>query len=79
LITGSFNWTKNAENDNQENLLITTNKPLIDQYVKRFEVLWGKGGEFESQRDLSFSSFVKGCLMNAMRLLQWMRKEQGAF
>lgn len=52
LITGSFNWSDNAEKDNQENLLIMTDKKLIDQYAKRFEVLWTKGQEFEIKQDL---------------------------
>ena len=38
LITGSFNFTKAAEEKNAENLLILKgNKPLIDQYLQNFE------------------------------------------
>ena len=38
LITGSFNFTKAAEEKNAENLLILKgNKALIDQYLQNFE------------------------------------------
>lgn len=37
LITGSFNFTKAAENNNTENLLIMKgNKPLVDRYIQNF-------------------------------------------
>jgi phosphatidylserine/phosphatidylglycerophosphate/cardiolipin synthase-like enzyme len=38
LITGSFNFTKAAEEKNAENLLIIkNNKPLIDRYLSNFD------------------------------------------
>ncbi len=38
IITGSFNFTKAAEEKNAENLLILKgNKPLVDQYLQNFE------------------------------------------
>jgi phosphatidylserine/phosphatidylglycerophosphate/cardiolipin synthase-like enzyme len=38
LITGSFNFTKAAEEKNAENILITKgNKPLIDKYLLNFD------------------------------------------
>jgi phosphatidylserine/phosphatidylglycerophosphate/cardiolipin synthase-like enzyme len=37
LITGSFNFTKAAEEKNAENLLIMkVNKPLVDGYIRNF-------------------------------------------
>jgi phosphatidylserine/phosphatidylglycerophosphate/cardiolipin synthase-like enzyme len=37
LITGSFNFTKAAEEKNAENLLIMKgNKPMIDAYIRNF-------------------------------------------
>lgn len=37
LITGSFNFTKAAEEKNAENLLIMKgNKPLVDAYIRNF-------------------------------------------
>lgn len=39
LITGSFNFTKAAEEKNAENLLIIKgNQPLVDKYLKNYEV-----------------------------------------
>jgi phosphatidylserine/phosphatidylglycerophosphate/cardiolipin synthase-like enzyme len=41
LITGSFNWTRTAQERNEENLLvITDDDSLIRQYEQRFEYLW---------------------------------------
>lgn len=39
-FTGSFNWTKTATRSNQENLLITSNHSIVDQYNAEFERLW---------------------------------------
>ncbi len=37
LITGSFNFTKAAEENNAENLLIMKgNRPLVDRYIQNF-------------------------------------------
>ena len=54
LITGSFNWTSTADQKNEENLLIITDKDLIRKYTDRFEYLWkmGRKGELkEGQGD----------------------------
>ena len=40
VFTGSFNWTYTASKHNQENLLITTNYDLVNQYQEEFERLW---------------------------------------
>jgi phosphatidylserine/phosphatidylglycerophosphate/cardiolipin synthase-like enzyme len=38
LITGSFNFTKAAEEKNAENLLVLKgNRPLVDRYIRNFE------------------------------------------
>lgn len=38
LITGSFNFTKAAEEKNAENLLIIKgNKPLVEQYLRNYD------------------------------------------
>ncbi len=47
LITGSFNWTPTADKENQENLLILTDKDLIKKYSERFELLWKNGRKGE--------------------------------
>ncbi len=40
VFTGSFNWTYTASKHNQENLLVTTNYDLVNQYQEEFERLW---------------------------------------
>jgi len=39
-FTGSFNWTYTAQKHNQENLLITTNHSIVEQFSNEFEKLW---------------------------------------
>jgi phosphatidylserine/phosphatidylglycerophosphate/cardiolipin synthase-like enzyme len=38
LITGSFNFTSNAENNNAENLLIINNAQLCEQYKNNWNI-----------------------------------------
>ena len=40
IVTGSFNWTDQAVNHNQENLLFIENKELALKYSNEFERLW---------------------------------------
>ena len=40
LITGSFNWTRTAEEKNEENLLIITDQETLKEYEERFNYLW---------------------------------------
>lgn len=47
LITGSFNWTPTADQQNEENLLLISNKELIKKYKDRFEYLWQKSRKGE--------------------------------
>ena len=42
IVTGSFNWTTQAINNNQENLLFYEDKDLASEYLKEFEKLWGE-------------------------------------
>ena len=42
IFTGSFNWTYTASNHNQENLLITTNYDIVNQYKVQYEQLWNE-------------------------------------
>jgi phosphatidylserine/phosphatidylglycerophosphate/cardiolipin synthase-like enzyme len=37
VITGSFNFTKVAEGNNAENLLVIRDKKLADRYTKNWE------------------------------------------
>lgn len=40
VITGSYNWTQNAETKNNENLLIIKNKGLAEVYELEFQKIW---------------------------------------
>jgi len=40
LITGSFNWTRTAEESNEENLLIIDDAATVARYAQRFNYLW---------------------------------------
>jgi phosphatidylserine/phosphatidylglycerophosphate/cardiolipin synthase-like enzyme len=42
LLTGSLNWTKSAVLLNYDNVLVTSNKSLVDQYSAQFNLLWSK-------------------------------------
>jgi mitochondrial cardiolipin hydrolase len=37
--TGSFNWTKSANQRNQENVILTTNKKVYKKFEEHFEIL----------------------------------------
>jgi phosphatidylserine/phosphatidylglycerophosphate/cardiolipin synthase-like enzyme len=39
LWTGSFNWTRSANQRNQENVILTTNKKVYARFEKQFDVL----------------------------------------
>ena len=40
LITGSFNWTRQAVIGNRENVLVTNNPEIVGPYVLEYEKLW---------------------------------------
>ncbi len=40
VFTGSFNWTYTASKHNQENLLVTTNHAIVEQFSGEFDRLW---------------------------------------
>ena len=44
LVTGSFNWTRAATGENNENILLTTEPALVRAYATEFERLWVKYG-----------------------------------
>ena len=44
LLNGSFNFTRSATEGNQENVVVTTNAPLVQQFARHFEQrLWPTG------------------------------------
>lgn len=40
LLTGSYNWTRGAASDNEENLIVTDDPRLVPPFVAAFERLW---------------------------------------
>jgi len=40
LLSGSYNWTRGASRDNEENLIVTNDPGLIAAYRRAFERLW---------------------------------------
>jgi cardiolipin hydrolase len=44
LMTGSYNWTRGAARDNEENLIVTTDPRFLAPFERTFERLWAKMG-----------------------------------
>lgn len=42
LLTGSYNWTRGAARDNEENLIVTDEPRLISSFTATFDDLWAK-------------------------------------
>lgn len=40
LLTGSYNWTRGAANNNEENFLITGDERLVREFASQFERMW---------------------------------------
>lgn len=40
LITGSYNWTVQADTDNHENVVLLSKRDVAKQYLDRFEETW---------------------------------------
>mgnify|MGYP002642387317 CR=1 FL=1 len=40
LATGSYNWTRSATRENQENILVTDDPRLVAAYAEEFQRLW---------------------------------------
>eukprot|EP01112_Ceratiomyxa_fruticulosa_P020446 TRINITY_DN695_c0_g2_i2.p1 TRINITY_DN695_c0_g2~~TRINITY_DN695_c0_g2_i2.p1 ORF type:complete len:174 (-),score=30.87 TRINITY_DN695_c0_g2_i2:116-637(-) len=52
LISGSFNWTKNASDANRENVIVTNDKTLVNPFIDNYEHLWK---EFEKNINLNIT------------------------
>ena len=44
LLTGSYNWTRGANRDNQENILVTEDQGVVRAYQEEFDRLWERYG-----------------------------------
>lgn len=40
VVTGSYNWTRNASSQNQENIVISNDPRLVEPFVREFEKLF---------------------------------------
>ena len=40
VITGSYNWSNNADDDNFENVVVISCEQIAEVYVKEFEEIW---------------------------------------
>ncbi len=40
LLTGSYNWTRGAARDNEENLIVTGEPRLVSAFAAAFDRLW---------------------------------------
>ncbi|MFD2246114.1 phospholipase D-like domain-containing protein [Pontibacter ruber] len=41
VLTGSYNWTRSAAQHNHENILITDNFSIVQDFSREFDKLWG--------------------------------------
>lgn len=41
VLSGSYNWTRSAANYNQENLVVTADRVIVERFRGEFERLWG--------------------------------------
>lgn len=42
VLTGSFNWTVQAQRSNRENLHISSDSQMVHSFKQEFEQLWGE-------------------------------------
>jgi phosphatidylserine/phosphatidylglycerophosphate/cardiolipin synthase-like enzyme len=49
LLTGSYNWTLGAARDNEENLIVTGDAHLLQEFQRVFDGLWNKFADFGSR------------------------------
>ncbi len=48
VLTGSYNWTLESEEQNFENLVVLREPPLVEAYRREFEALWAEAVEAPS-------------------------------
>src|SRR5271169_3246455 len=49
VLTGSYNWTLESEDENQENLLILRDAYSVEAYTEEFEALWAEAAWDDSK------------------------------
>jgi phosphatidylserine/phosphatidylglycerophosphate/cardiolipin synthase-like enzyme len=48
VLTGSYNWTYESEDENQENLLILHDAYSVEAYTREFKALWAGAARHDS-------------------------------
>lgn len=56
VFTGSLNFTSTGQNDDWNNVLDITNRPLALAYTKEFEEMWGTAGDIGDTATAKFGS-----------------------
>lgn len=46
LLTGSYNWTRSANEENAENILLTEDETLVKAFAAEFEHCWNQAEDF---------------------------------
>jgi mitochondrial cardiolipin hydrolase len=54
LLTGSYNWTLESEDENFENLVVLREPAAVREYLREFKELWDKAVEIGQPAQLSF-------------------------
>jgi phosphatidylserine/phosphatidylglycerophosphate/cardiolipin synthase-like enzyme len=49
VLTGSYNWTHESEDENQENLVILRDAYSVEAYAQEFEALWAGAARDDSK------------------------------
>eukprot|EP01060_Flectonema_neradi_P040360 TRINITY_DN915_c0_g2_i1.p1 TRINITY_DN915_c0_g2~~TRINITY_DN915_c0_g2_i1.p1 ORF type:complete len:370 (+),score=79.32 TRINITY_DN915_c0_g2_i1:44-1153(+) len=50
LMNGSFNWTLQAVTSNNENVMISSDKDMVSQYVSYFQKTWNEFGQLPGNK-----------------------------
>ncbi len=50
LLTGSYNWTRGAARDNEENLIVTSDPRFLTPFARAFDRLWTRLDPARSRR-----------------------------
>ncbi|WP_242926768.1 phospholipase D-like domain-containing protein [Pontibacter vulgaris] len=58
VLTGSYNWTRSAALYNHENILITDNASIVQDYSREFDKLWNEMVKFDPEEDAKNSGVV---------------------
>lgn len=53
LWNGSFNWTRNANKNNQENVILTDNRDLYKRFQKHFDILKNRSTAIVAKRKIN--------------------------